>query len=123
MYSVGPVITAQYTSHGTTINVSWDLSGSVSNSVYSSSNIVFVVADLELSREAFTSEPIDTSDRHRCITNLSPSTRYEITVFVILNCTNVSSKLDVLTQSPTTADTFPSQNCIFFDPPHSTTKG
>ena len=122
MYSVGPVITAQYTSHGATINVSWDLSGSVSDSVYSSSNIVFVVVDLELSR-AFTSELIDTSDRHRCITNLSPSTRYEITVFVILNCTNVSSKLDVLTQSPTTADSFPSQNCILFDLPHSTTKG
>ena len=121
MYSVGPVITAQYTSHGTTVDVSWDLSGSVSDSVYSSSNVILVVA--ELSREAFTSELIDTSDRHRCITNLSPSTRYEITVFVILNCTNVSSKLDVLTQSPTTADSFPSQNCIVFDPPHSTTKG
>lgn len=80
---------------------------------------MFVVA--EPSREVFSSEPINASFRHHCVSNLRPETRYEIKVIAILGCQNISSEVDVLTQSPTTdTNLFPSQNCIVVN---STTAG
>lgn len=107
IYFSVPQITADYTPHGTTVSISWDLS----DSVYFNRNIKLVVA--EPSREKFTSELINASYRHHCIRNLMPDTRYEIKVIAILGCDNISYALDVLTQS--TATTFPSQNCIVFN--------
>ena len=69
----------------------------------------------EQSRATFTSELINASYRQHCVTNLRPNTRYEIRVIAILGCDNVSSQLDVLTQSPTPVTIFPSQNCIIFN--------
>ena len=115
IYFVVPSIMAQYTPHGTIVNISWD----ISDSNYSSRSVMFAVA--EPSREAFTSELINASNRHICITNLRPSTRYEIEVIAILRCTNISSQLDVITQSTTDAGSFPSQDCLVFVPPQSST--
>ena len=72
--------------------------------------MIIVVA--ESSRALFTSEPFNASYRHYCITNLGPNTRYEIKVIAVLGCDNVSSELDVLTQSfaPVTSPSL--QNCI-----------
>ena len=76
---------------------------------------------VEQSRTTFVSEPIDAGNRQHCVSNLRPNTRYEIRVIAILGCDNISSELDVLTQSPDTPATiFPSQNCIVFN---STTLG
>ena len=69
----------------------------------------------EQSKAAFTSELINASYRQHCVTNLKPSTRYEIMVIAILNCDNVSSELDVLTQAPMPVTTFPSQNCLVYN--------
>ena len=75
----------------------------------------------EQSRTTFTSELIDASNRQHCVSNLRPNTRYEIRVIAILGCDNVSSELDVLTQSSDTPATrFPPQNCIVFN---ATTSG
>ena len=63
----------------------------------------------EPSQVVFTSELINASYRHHCISNLRPNTRYEIKVNAILGCDNVSNELDILT---TTSDTsFYSQHC------------
>ena len=115
IYFVVPTIMAQYTSHGTTVNISWN----ISDSNYTSRNVMFAVA--EPSREAFISGLIDASNRHHCITDLRPSTRYEIKVIAILRCANISSQLDVLTQQPTDAASFPSQGCFVFVPPKTST--
>ena len=109
IYFTVPTITAQYIPHGTTVNISWDLS----DSVYSSRNVRLVIA--EQSKASFTSELIDASYRQHCVTNLRLNTRYEIRVIAILGCDNVSSQLDVLTQSITPVTRFPSQNCIVFN--------
>ena len=69
----------------------------------------------EESRATFTSELIDASYRQHCVANLRPNTRYEIRVIAILGCDNISSQLDVLTQSPTPVARPPSQNCIIFN--------
>ena len=75
----------------------------------------------EQSGTTFTSELIDATNRQRCISNLRLNTRYEITVIAILGCDNVSSELDVLTQSTDKPATrLPSQNCIVFN---ATTSG
>lgn len=104
-----PTMSAQYAPHGTTVNVSWELS----DSVYDSRNIMLKVS--EPSKEIFTSGLIDASYRHHCISNLQPKTRYEIKVVAIFGCGNVSSELDILTQSRNPVETFPSQNCIVFN--------
>ena len=93
-------------SYGTVVNISWDLS----DTVYSSRNVVLVVT--EPSKAIFTSEHINASYRHHCISNLRSNTRYEIRVIAILGCDNVSSELDVLTQSSTSDTNYPSQHCI-----------
>ena len=84
--------------YGTVVNISWDLSD-VSDSVYSSRSVILVVT--EPSKAVFTSELINASYRQQCISNLRPNTRYEIRVIAILACDNVTSELDVLTQSST----------------------
>ena len=101
-----PTIKAQYISHGTTVNISWDLS----DSVYSSRNVMLVVA--EPSKVIFTSELINASYRHHCISNLRPNTRYEIKVKAILGCDNISNELDILTQPPISDNRFYSQHCV-----------
>lgn len=106
IYFTEPTIKAQYIPYGTAVNISWDLS----DSVYTSRNVMFVVA--VSSKAMFTSELINASYRHHCISNLRPSTRYEIKVIAVLGCDNVSSQLDVLTQSTTPVTDFSSQNCI-----------
>ena len=100
------MIKAQYISHGTTVNISWDLS----DLVYSSRNVMLVVA--EPSKVVFISELINASYRHHCISNLRPNTRYEIKVNAILGCDNVSNELDILTQPPKPDTSFYSQHCI-----------
>lgn len=93
---------------GTAVNVSWELS----DSVYSNRNVLLVVAE---SKVTFTSELINAGYRHRCVTNLRPNTRYEIKVIAFLGCYNTSKELDILTQSPTSAIDYSSQNCIVFN--------
>ena len=106
LYLSEPTIKVEYIPYGSTINISWDLS----DSVYSSRNVMFIVA--EPSREIFSSELINASYRHHCISNLRSNTRYEIKVNAILGCDNVSSELDILTKPPTTDTNFYPQNCI-----------
>ena len=106
LYLSEPTFKVKYIPYGTTINISWELS----DSVYSSRNVMLIVA--EPSEEIFTSELINASYRHHCISNLRSNTRYEIQVNAILGCENVSSELDILTKPPETANNFYSQNCI-----------
>ena len=92
--------------YGTVVNISWDLS----DSVYSSRNVILVIA--EPSKAIFTSELINASYRHHCISNLRPNTRYEIKVVAILGCDNATSELDVLTRSSTLDANLPPLHCI-----------